>query len=836
MSSHGRGRGLRRNADHTPDKPGGMQRHEDRGSRHDDRRQQNEDHRLSKSDESPIPDTFHPSDLLELINNLTIEKAEDKKSDEVRRITKGIKFLCYNEDSLKFLVSEVHKKSLEDDEFGRKAARAFGNVSQFEVSGIKLRDILLRNIQTDFKNKDETNIQSEQTFLNSVSLLCEVFQHVRLTDGTVINVLSVPILEYCDMLLTIASPVAIDLLGRQLQVIGEEVQRCKPDRFTDILVKVRQMLISPLVELGMEQRCVLLHLLELHLLRWPTLLPDKSGEWYAGVIGQRVLMRRPDLAIPNQNFGKLNGHGRMKEEGLTAEDELVLQRVIQPEFQGMNLGGGTNNQSNLPHNPQDNAKPAPLQPGYRNNQGYYDSQPSRPRSNPEPGTFQTPPPNHPPMPGNYRGPPTKDHTHTPPPGHGNMQGVNRGHGPGYLGNDRGSFRGDQGPYRENDSVMFRGNESNKGFDPNMAPPNGDTFRDAARIAADMMGYRGPPPPHQPLPPAGQGWQSMPQNINAGPVTGIPTAIVPPGVPPMTRPPGASWRDGPTPSNNGKTNWNSMPPMGRSDMPPHRRGENVIPPHEQNSMAPQGRGEHPMNAPRRGDRHIAGSGRIMPTKTPPPEAGGWSNGQDGRGGGWSNGQDGRVGKKDDGGGAFDIGTWNNPGGNEGSGGNGGSSENGSNGNGNGNGNGWKPMGAWSTNDDSSSTSGGGWSTQDGTDAASIGTWENPNNKEQTVKPERNAQNISWNKPSGNGVIGNWGANDCKTPEKQTGNAWSSDAPGSAELSPGSAWKNEPSFAGNWADSVVTPSPRSDQDENPLNISLDEKKSLQRQLANQPNNPW
>lgn len=147
-----------------------------------------------------------------------------------------------------------------------------------------------------------------------------------------------------------------------------------------------------------------------------------------------------------------------------------------------------------------------------------------------------------------------------------------------------------------------------------------------------------------------------------------------------------------------------------------------------------------------------------------------------------------------------------------------------------------MGAWSTNDDSSSTSGGGWSTQDGTDAASIGTWENPNNKEQTVKPERNAQNISWNKPSGNGVIGNWGANDCKTPEKQTGNAWSSDAPGSAELSPGSAWKNEPSFAGNWADSVVTPSPRSDQDENPLNISLDEKKSLQRQLANQPNNPW
>ena len=66
--------------------------------------------------------------------------------------------------------------------------------------------------------KEEILAQNEQTFLNCVSLLCEVFEHMRLADGTVINVLSVPILEYCDLLLTSQTHEAIQLLGRQLQV------------------------------------------------------------------------------------------------------------------------------------------------------------------------------------------------------------------------------------------------------------------------------------------------------------------------------------------------------------------------------------------------------------------------------------------------------------------------------------------------------------------------------------------------------------------------------------------------------------------------------------------
>ena len=146
------------------------------------------------------------------------------------------------------MTDELHQRSLASQQFGRRAARALGQVAQLEVfiyilfeclsicfiiyygldamhgsagwlvdkdiksylkvGGVKLRDIILRCIQTDFKRKlnqqTETKTdryyfagkeailaQDETTFLNSVSLLCEVFEHLRLADGTVINVLAV---------------------------------------------------------------------------------------------------------------------------------------------------------------------------------------------------------------------------------------------------------------------------------------------------------------------------------------------------------------------------------------------------------------------------------------------------------------------------------------------------------------------------------------------------------------------------------------------------------------------------------------------------------------------
>ena len=103
---------------------------------------------------------------------------------------------------------------------------------------------------------------------------------------------------------------------------------------------------------------------------------------------------------------------------------------------------------------------------------------------------------------------------------------------------------------------------------------------------------------------------MPPNIPAPlsqqmPGPRIPTAIVPPGVPPHIRPPNASqWggdaqpqrpRSNPSSGNNNQ-GWNTMPPQ----MPPPGRGE----PHGRGEtmplMSPHGRGEPP--------QHMASHGR------------------------------------------------------------------------------------------------------------------------------------------------------------------------------------------------------------------------------------
>ena len=102
-----------------------------------------------------------------------------------------------------------------------------------------------------------------------------------------------------------------------VQVIGEEVQRSKPEKFTDFLLKVRGMLVSD--KLAPVTRAVLLHVLELHLLRWPSLLPDKTAEWYAGLLGARVMVRRQQTAAASSSLATTrtaNGHAKVKEVGL----------------------------------------------------------------------------------------------------------------------------------------------------------------------------------------------------------------------------------------------------------------------------------------------------------------------------------------------------------------------------------------------------------------------------------------------------------------------------------------------------------------------------------------
>ena len=139
--------------------------------------------------------------------------------------------------------------------------------------------------------------------------------------------------------------------------------------------------------------------------------------------------------------------------------------------------------------------------------------------------------------------------------------------------------------------------------------------------------------------------------------------------------------------------------------------------------------------------------------------------------------------------FDIGTWENPGGSSGS------------------------TGASNTVAAAAPSADSGWSTDtDNTKAWSTGgaAWPSGETKDTAA----------WS----TGEIGHWsggGGGDDTTPKSANtgggGGDWRNDSAGSVELSPGSQWKKEVVSVGSWADAV--PSPRSDQEDNPLNASLD-----------------
>ena len=50
-------------------------------------------------------------------------------------------------------------------------------------------------------------------------------------------------------------------------MIGEEIQRSKPEKFAEFLVKVRKLIVEANPSLDIKSRCHLLHVLESHLLR-----------------------------------------------------------------------------------------------------------------------------------------------------------------------------------------------------------------------------------------------------------------------------------------------------------------------------------------------------------------------------------------------------------------------------------------------------------------------------------------------------------------------------------------------------------------------------------------
>ncbi|PSN32661.1 hypothetical protein C0J52_12292 [Blattella germanica] len=285
------------------------------------------------------PDMTEVDSLIAAVQGINLHDANDSVV-MLRGVEELMKGQCLTEESLRSVVQRLHDRSLEDRQFGMKAAAAYATVSQLEVAGIKLRNVLLQAVQKDYENRAHLQTSSNSKFLNAIALLGEIFHRVRLPDGSPIQVLATAVLQYQDMLLA-GEEHEMELFTTQLAVNGRKLYDFRPTELEELMLRVRTTLMSR--NLSGQCRCWLLLALDLAANRYAP-LSGPLQSFYQVHLGanaikqlQRIQLsltvdvansRSPSNDAPNST--KSSGSSENKSNGGEADGILAKCKVEEP--------------------------------------------------------------------------------------------------------------------------------------------------------------------------------------------------------------------------------------------------------------------------------------------------------------------------------------------------------------------------------------------------------------------------------------------------------------------------------------------------------------------------
>ncbi|XP_067004673.1 CBP80/20-dependent translation initiation factor [Anabrus simplex] len=213
----------------------------------------------------------------------------------LRSFEEQLRKMCVSGDMLRNFVQRLHDRSLEDRQFGMKAAAACGVANTFEVEGMKLRNLLLAATQKDYEEYAQLQTSNAAKFLNSVALLGEIYHRVRLNDGSPIIVLATPVMHYLDILLS-GEEHEMELFTTLLSVNGRKLLESSTKEMEELLLRVRNVLMSR--NLSGQCRCWLLLALDLAANRFAP-LPSALQGFYQVHLGSTALsqLQRIDAGL-----------------------------------------------------------------------------------------------------------------------------------------------------------------------------------------------------------------------------------------------------------------------------------------------------------------------------------------------------------------------------------------------------------------------------------------------------------------------------------------------------------------------------------------------------------
>lgn len=217
---------------------------------------------------------LEPPDIDDILKELCVELVDDSK---LSRVAGSLKYACSTPERAKDAVEKVYKYSLMNKINAHYGAVLCKYMGDFQVEDVKFKFSFFKRLQMDYEDRNRKYANLDE-FLRIVVVLCEIYHHIRLTNGSCFDAFVEPIIEYFGMLVDGGSDKEIETFVEQVTKCGKNLQSQRPQAFEDLLLKIRKQIIGIS---SVSSRNMLLHIFEIILNEWNPLSTSATNFYNA---------------------------------------------------------------------------------------------------------------------------------------------------------------------------------------------------------------------------------------------------------------------------------------------------------------------------------------------------------------------------------------------------------------------------------------------------------------------------------------------------------------------------------------------------------------------------
>ncbi|XP_067630258.1 putative uncharacterized protein DDB_G0285119 [Eurosta solidaginis] len=187
--------------------------------------------------------------LVEMIRGLDLQDDGIRMNHKIKAISADFCVVVRDENMLCECMDYINDKALGDSEMALKFAFLFSshNFDQLAMKDIKIRSAMLKVLEANYLNADTYRIHDKDRLYNSITLLGEYYNRVRLADQSPITILGESLLSLLNREVCASEPIngnLAKLLLSQITLNGDIIRVKHKNELTKLLYHIRRNLIE----------------------------------------------------------------------------------------------------------------------------------------------------------------------------------------------------------------------------------------------------------------------------------------------------------------------------------------------------------------------------------------------------------------------------------------------------------------------------------------------------------------------------------------------------------------------------------------------------------------